>query len=63
VLEGLIGLSDKQMDTVVRMAAPLDPRGRALFLVDMARAQRGRAINDATIAAACVEARQRGERT
>jgi hypothetical protein len=31
VLEGLIGLSDQQMDTIVWATAPLTPRERALF--------------------------------
>lgn len=62
MLEALIGLTDAQMDTVVRMSAPLDPRGRALFLVHMAEALRGRAIDDDAVARACIEARERRER-
>ena len=63
MLEGLIGLSDEQMDTIVRATAPLTPRERALFLVDMAQALRGQEIDHEAVARACVEARQRSERT
>jgi hypothetical protein len=63
VLEGLIGLSDQQMDTIVWATAPLTPRERALFLVDMAQALRGQEIDDEAVARACVEARRRSERT
>jgi hypothetical protein len=63
VLEGLIGLSDQQMDTMVRAAVLLTPRERALFLVDMAQALRGQEIDDEAVARTCVVARRRSERT
>ena len=62
MLEGLIGLSDEQMDTIVRATAPLTQRERALFLVDMAQALRGQEIDDEAVVRACVVARRRSER-
>ena len=57
MLEGLIGLTDQQMDTLVRTAAPLDPSDRARFLVGMARALHGQKIDDEAVERACAEAR------
>jgi len=57
MLEGLISLTNGQMDLVARTAGPLDPSNRARFLVDMARALRGQAIDDEAVARACAEAR------
>jgi hypothetical protein len=59
MLEGLIGLTNEQMDTIVRTAGPLTPVERARFLVDMAEALRGQKIDDEGVARACVEARSR----
>jgi len=57
MLEGLIGLSDEQMDEVVRNAAPLAPPDRAKFLIELAQALRDQEINDATVARACIVTR------
>jgi hypothetical protein len=52
-------LSDEQMDALVRIAAPLIPSDRRLFLEDVARALNGREIGPGLLHRVAVECQRK----
>jgi hypothetical protein len=55
-----IALSDTQMDTIVRLAGPLPPPDRDVYLREVAAALDGREeIGDGFVARVCAEVRRR----
>jgi hypothetical protein len=48
-----LALSDQQLDTVMRHAAPLHPRVRIAFIEAVANALRGQMIGDGVVFRAC----------
>jgi hypothetical protein len=51
----MLSLSDAQLETVTRAAAPLAPWLRAPFLEAVARALRNEPIGDGSVSRACAE--------
>jgi hypothetical protein len=51
--------SDAQLDVLMRAAAPLNPRDRAAFMQDVARALDGRELGDGVIYRVATEIQRR----
>jgi hypothetical protein len=52
-------LNDEQMDALVRIAAPLTPTDRRLFLEDVARALNGHEVGDGLLHRVAVECQRK----
>jgi hypothetical protein len=52
-------LTDAELDIITRIAAPLAPRDRRLFLQDVARALEGRELGDGLLHRTAVELQRR----
>ena len=54
-----IGLTDGQLDVVLRGAAPLHPRDRDAYMQQVAEELRGREFGDGLVARVCAEVQRR----
>jgi hypothetical protein len=54
-----LALTDEQIDTLARIAAPLSPHDRQSFLQDVARELNGRDIGDGLLHRVAVECQRR----
>jgi len=54
-----LALTDEQIDTLTRIAAPLHPRDRKPFLEDVTRALNGRELGDGLLHRIAIECQRR----